>query len=173
MTRTIDGYNGPVPSKSEQPTRCLQHAASATLGTLQRMTFDSLQIAMKIAPLNIKWCLTYATKSFPFCFSVRPCSPCSQTSFKIKCSYADIIVRDECLCVHVSWIYNDHMLAFGLSVSANMWLSMGLLSDTKNNGLRMRRECQERFPRYRLQRKPSVSDLGMDHGTCRDTWRDR
>ena len=30
----------------------------------------------------------------------------------------------------------------------------------------MRRECRERFPRYRLQGKPLVSDPGMDHDTC-------
>ena len=30
----------------------------------------------------------------------------------------------------------------------------------------MRRECQERFPRPRFQRKPLVSDPGMHHGTC-------
>ena len=30
----------------------------------------------------------------------------------------------------------------------------------------MRRECQELFPRYRLQRKPRVNDPGMHHGTC-------
>ena len=28
------------------------------------------------------------------------------------------------------------------------------------------RECWERFPRHRLQRKPLVSDPGMHHGTC-------
>ena len=39
--------------------------------------------------------------------------------------------------------------------------AMGLLPDTQNSGLRMRRECQERFPRHRLQRKPLVSDPGM------------
>ena len=44
--------------------------------------------------------------------------------------------------------------------------SMGLLPDTQNWGLRMRRECRERFPRHRLQRKPLVSDPGMHHGTC-------
>ena len=43
---------------------------------------------------------------------------------------------------------------------------MGLLPDTQNCGLRMRRECRERFPRHRLQRKPLVSDPGMRHGTC-------
>ena len=30
----------------------------------------------------------------------------------------------------------------------------------------MSRECWERFPRHRLQRKPLVSDPGMRHGTC-------
>ena len=43
---------------------------------------------------------------------------------------------------------------------------MGLLPDTWSCGLRMRRECSERFPRHRLQRKPPVSDPGMHHGTC-------
>ena len=33
-------------------------------------------------------------------------------------------------------------------------------------GLCMRRECQERFPRHWLQRKPLVSEPGMHHGTC-------
>ena len=44
--------------------------------------------------------------------------------------------------------------------------TMGLLPDTQNCGLRRRRECRERFPRHRLQRKPLVSDPGMHHGTC-------
>ena len=43
---------------------------------------------------------------------------------------------------------------------------MGLLPDTQNCGLRMCRECRERFPRHRLQRKPLVSDSDMRHGTC-------
>ena len=43
---------------------------------------------------------------------------------------------------------------------------MGLLPDTLHCGLRMRRECRERFPRHRLQRKPPVSDPGMHPGTC-------
>ena len=43
---------------------------------------------------------------------------------------------------------------------------MGLLPDTQNCGLHMRQECRKRFPRHRLQRKPSVSDPGMHHGTC-------
>ena len=48
----------------------------------------------------------------------------------------------------------------------NLVLPMGLLPDTQNCGLCMRRECRERFPRHRLQRKPLVSDPGMHHGTC-------
>ena len=43
---------------------------------------------------------------------------------------------------------------------------MDLLPDTLNCALRMRRECRERFPLDRLQRKPLVSDPGMHHGTC-------
>ena len=45
-------------------------------------------------------------------------------------------------------------------------LAMGLLPDTLNRGLCMHRECWERFPHHRLQRKPPVSDPGMHHGTC-------
>ena len=43
---------------------------------------------------------------------------------------------------------------------------MGLLPDTYNYGLHMRREWRERFPRHRLQKKPIFSDPGMHHGTC-------
>ena len=43
---------------------------------------------------------------------------------------------------------------------------LGLLPDTQNCGLRMRRECRERFPHHQLQRKPLVSDPGIHHGTC-------
>ena len=46
------------------------------------------------------------------------------------------------------------------------YITMGLLPDTQNRGLRMHRGCRERFPRHRLQRKPLVNDPGMHHGTC-------
>ena len=42
----------------------------------------------------------------------------------------------------------------------------GLLNRYVKCVLRMRRECPERFPRYRLQRKPLVSDPDMHHVTC-------
>ena len=42
----------------------------------------------------------------------------------------------------------------------------GLLTRHINCGLRMRPECRESFPHHRLQRKPLVSDPGMQHGTC-------
>ena len=45
-------------------------------------------------------------------------------------------------------------------------IAIGLLPDTQNCGLRMRRECRELFPRHRLQRKTLVRDLGMHHGMC-------
>ena len=38
-------------------------------------------------------------------------------------------------------------------------VTMGLLPNAQNCGLRMRRECRERFPRHRLQRKPPASDF--------------
>ena len=43
---------------------------------------------------------------------------------------------------------------------------MGIFPDTQNCGLPMQRECQERFPRHRPQRKPLVRDPGIHHGTC-------
>ena len=42
----------------------------------------------------------------------------------------------------------------------------GPLTRYVNCELRMRRECRECFHRHRLQRKPLVSNPGMDHGTC-------
>ena len=42
---------------------------------------------------------------------------------------------------------------------------MDLLPDMLIHGLRMRRECRERFPRHRFQRKPLISDPGIHHGT--------
>ena len=42
---------------------------------------------------------------------------------------------------------------------------MGLLPDTTNCRLRMRRECRERFPRHRLRGKTLVRDPDMHHGT--------
>ena len=48
---------------------------------------------------------------------------------------------------------------------------MGLLPDTQNCGLRMRQVCQERFPRYQLQRKPLVSDPVMHVGIAYLRWR--
>ena len=50
--------------------------------------------------------------------------------------------------------------------SSNSTIPMGLLLDTQNCGLRMCRECRERFSRHRLQRKLLVSDPGTHHGTC-------
>ena len=51
------------------------------------------------------------------------------------------------------------------SITYGRYLRMGLLSDMWNCGLRMRRECRERFPRRRRRRKTLVSDPGMHHGT--------
>ena len=42
----------------------------------------------------------------------------------------------------------------------------GPLTRYVNCGLRMRQECQERFPRHRFHRKPLVNYPGMHRGTC-------
>ena len=41
--------------------------------------------------------------------------------------------------------------------------AIGILSDTYNFGVHMRRECRERFPHHRLHRKPLFSDPNMHH----------
>ena len=51
-------------------------------------------------------------------------------------------------------------------VDGSRWVSMGLLPDTLNCRLRMRRKCREFFPRHRLQRKLLVNEPGIHHGTC-------
>ena len=49
--------------------------------------------------------------------------------------------------------------------------TIGLLPDTTNCGLRMRRECRERFLCHQLQRKSLVSDHGMHHvGIANPRW---
>ena len=63
--------------------------------------------------------------------------------------------------------HTDSVFYSATSTGMNRWkhVSMGLLPDTQNCRLRMRRECRERFSRHRLLRKPLVSDHGMHHGT--------
>ena len=70
----------------------------------------------------------------------------------------------ERLSAFISW-YRE-LLGLVKICRIQHWLTMGLLPDTKNYGLRMRRKCWERFLCHRLQRKPLVSDPGMHHGTC-------
>ena len=52
------------------------------------------------------------------------------------------------------------------SRAKHCFYAMGLLPDTRNCRLGMRRKCRERFPRHRLQRKPLDSDPSMHHSTC-------
>ena len=52
------------------------------------------------------------------------------------------------------------------------FLAMGLLPDTQNCGLRMRRECRERFPRRRRLAMPTCIRARASR-TCRDACRDR
>ena len=59
-----------------------------------------------------------------------------------------------------------------ISKSTYIWIQMvlrnimSLLPDTQNCGLRMRRECRERFSRHWIRRKPLVSHPAKHHGTC-------
>ena len=51
----------------------------------------------------------------------------------------------------------------GSEVSEIQWASYQI---RKKYGMRMRRECRERFPLHRPHRNLLVSDPGMQHGTC-------
>ena len=73
---------------------------------------------------------------------------------KINCIHKCVI------CIHIHF---RSSFSFLPSCHCN---TMGLLPDTQNRGLRMRRKCRECFPHHRLQRKPLVSDPGIHHGTC-------
>ena len=48
-------------------------------------------------------------------------------------------------------------------LNENVWMLIKI-SLKKNCGLRMHRECRERFPRNQIQSKPLVNDPGMHHG---------
>ena len=74
-----------------------------------------------------------------------------------------LVISIPCIVFHV-WI--DTLSTPLLQTMHTIDLHMGLLPDTQNFVLRMRRECRERFPRHRLQRKPLVSDPDLHHGTC-------
>ena len=62
-------------------------------------------------------------------------------------------------CLHPTLAYRYH---FG----------MGLSPDTWNYGLRMRRECRERFPRHRGLATPTCITAHAWRA-CHDAWRDR
>ena len=67
--------------------------------------------------------------------------------------------------IHASWrpVRFCRYISCGMTPSLD---SMGLLPDTSNCGLRMRRECRERFPRHQLHGKSLVSDPGRHRGAC-------
>ena len=91
----------------------------------------------------------------------------------------------EKMCPRPDVIMKYNFIEFTFQVVLNLYLHftpfpnteivqvMDRLTDTKNCRLRMHRECRERFPRHRFQRKPLVNDPGMHHGTCRGACRDR
>ena len=80
-------------------------------------------------------------------------------------------ISNHHMCTYISILAHIHILfptyyIFTQSQFKSYDVTMGLLPDTQNRGMRMRRECWDRFPRHWLQRKPPVSDPGMHHGTC-------
>ena len=82
----------------------------------------------------------------------------------------------SCIAVRVMMVFFLSLLRkYSVSFSDNipcsylvMWIHMplGLLPDALKCGLRMHRECRDRFLHHRLQRKPLASDPGMLNGTC-------
>ena len=62
-----------------------------------------------------------------------------------------------------STYYNHYRIVYLVAVAA---FAMGLSPKTYNCGMRMRRECRERYSLHRLQRNPLVSNPGTHHGTC-------
>ena len=61
---------------------------------------------------------------------------------------------------------------WGNGEKSKPWLPMGLLRDIQNCRLRMRRECRERFLRYRGLAIPTCI-TARAWSTCRDACRDR
>ena len=68
--------------------------------------------------------------------------------------------------IKMSLMDERDFVRFEFKISFERIFCMGLLPDTHNYGLRMRREYREGFPRPRPQRKPLVNDPAMHHGTC-------
>ena len=69
------------------------------------------------------------------------------------------------------WRHEDKMSWVTSSQGSGGWqpvdaFAMGLSADTWNCWLRITRECRDRFPRHRLQRKSLVSDPGLHDGMC-------
>ena len=96
-----------------------------------------------------------SAKFWPFCLG---CNMLKFVNFTWQC----ISSVDDFYVINISqmskiyrpdrWLSDDAIS--GCSTTTNM----GLLPDTKNCGLLMRRECRERFPRHR--------DPDKHHGTC-------
>ena len=70
-------------------------------------------------------------------------------------------IFDQCKSMNLSLIGIFENMAIRI-VRHAPWASYQIIQC----GLRMHRECRERLPRHRIQRKPLVSDPGMHHGTC-------
>ena len=96
----------------------------------------------------------------------QDCSLSSATAFGVPQSWTVLSTWVTTVCQIDSFPHRA-VTTMHFGVLTYFVRSMGLLPDTQNWGLRMRRECRERFHRHRLQRKPLVSDPGMHHGKWR------
>ena len=85
-------------------------------------------------------------RTFKWSYHIHICNPCCLEGFNVG--------------LLTSYICRNNKIILPLN---NFICSHGPL--TKYVKLLLRRECRERFPRHRLQRKPLVSDPGMHHGT--------
>ena len=113
-------------------------------------------------PTKVQW--KYFNSNYPlisYIWSVTKQPPLSHPSLKLG-NFLGWLTSTDGSASHKEEIKTlAHWGPVVLNMASMNSVAMGLLPDTQNCRLRMRRECRERF-----QRKPLVSDPGMHHGTC-------
>ena len=124
---------------------------------------------------------------FPnFTNSIKPsihgklCVWLSCASFKVtwySCDYTIIRILDHVVQIGITVNfdaekYDGACWHIGVSSQLKRYCTMGLLPDTKNCWLRMRRECRERFPRHLGLVIPTCI-TARAWRTCRDACRNR
>ena len=87
---------------------------------------------------------------------------CQLRCYQSALSFTESI--NICRSIQLPFLFRPVSLSLPVH-SEKLFDTVGLIPDTNNCRLRMRRECRELFSRRRLQRKTLVSDPGMYHGT--------